>query len=417
VHILLKSLLKESPEEVIIGKYARETLNWYDNVAYAFITFPTFSLICRNSTHGNILRNVNSVIRDFGNTNNADELKKLINEFFDKVHLSCSDIDAFIKDYKTGVLGNIIKKHGENWFLFNMPELRGSPVSLHGRAWPEKKIISCWNNLDDIKKNWDAIKSMFSHNKSKIGELNDYTVDYLDRDSTFHKKNVLLDLIPAKDIKNSDGKKSTLTPEEIRDLQKKLHTLPPAEKKQAMIKLGMVNFDAERNDARMNFMRGAIAEGGILLKDLLKEYFVVSEQDEEYADLNSVKDINEKVVDSMVTSAQKKYDEWVVDTDGNDAEVGGGGICHLVADALINALSSNGIHNCQSVCATHEQHVYVICQFREGIYEIDIPYSIYETGGGFSWKKIPNVKFNRNSVVISRLDGDPKNISNYVESM
>jgi hypothetical protein len=155
----------------------------------------------------------------------------------------------------------------------------------------------------------------------------------------------------------------------------------------------------------------------ILLKDLLKEYFVVSEQDAEYADLNSVKDINEKVVDSMVRSAQKEYDEWVVDTDGNDAEVGGGGICHLVADELINALSSNGIHNCQSVCATHEQHVYVICQFKEGIYEIDIPYSIYETGGGFSWKKIPNVKFNRNSVVINRLDGDPENINNYVDNM
>ena len=270
--ILLKDLIKESPEEVIIGKYARETLNWYDNVAYAFITFPTFSLICRNSTHGNILHNVNSVIRDVGDTNNTDELKKLINEFFDKVHLRCSDIDAFIEDYKTGVLGNIIKKHGENWFLFNMPELRGSPVSLHGRAWPEKKIISCWNNLDDIKKNWNAIENMFSYNKSKIGELNDYTVDYLDRDSTFHKKNVLLDLISAKDIKkNSDGKKSTLTPEEIRDLQQKLHTLPPAEKKQAMIKLGMVDFDANRNDARMNFMRGAIAEGKILLKDLLNE--------------------------------------------------------------------------------------------------------------------------------------------------
>ena len=290
--ILLKDLIKESPEEVIIGKYARETLNWYDNVAYAFITFPTFSLICRNSTHGNILRNVNSVIRDVGDTNNTDELKKLINEFFDKVHLSCSDIDAFIEDYKTGVLGNIIKKHGKDWFLFNMPELRGSPVSLHGRAWPEKKIISCWNNLDDIKKNWNAIENMFSYNKSKIGKLNDYTVDYLDRDSTFHKKNVLLDLIPAKDIKNSDGKKSTLTPEEIRDLQQKLHTLPPAEKKQAMIKLGMVDFDANRNDARMNFMRGAIAEGKILLKDLLNTSIIAKVTGGDYdikAELNESK--------------------------------------------------------------------------------------------------------------------------------
>lgn len=153
----------------------------------------------------------------------------------------------------------------------------------------------------------------------------------------------------------------------------------------------------------------------ILLKDLLKEQY--GDENEEYTELNSVKDIKDKVLDDMVAAAQKEYDEWVVDKDGNDAEVGGGGICHLIADELISALYKNGIHNCQSVCATHEQHVYVVGQFKEGIYEIDIPYSIYETGGGYSWKKIPDITFNRNSIVISRLSSDPGEISNYVDEM
>jgi hypothetical protein len=132
--------------------------------------------------------------------------------------------------------------------------------------------------------------------------------------------------------------------------------------------------------------------------------------------LNSVKEINSSVKKELVAAAQKVYDEWQQDNNGHDEELGSGGICHLIADDLLNVLSNHKIYNCQSVCSNYEQHVYIIGKFEEGVYEIDIPYSIYETGGGFNWKKIPDVVFDGSHISISRLDGDPDNFDNYVDN-
>jgi len=133
--------------------------------------------------------------------------------------------------------------------------------------------------------------------------------------------------------------------------------------------------------------------------------------------LNSVKDITDVVKDDMVKVAQKQYDDWKQDRNGQDVELGSGGICHLIADDLISILYSHKIENVQSVCSTHEQHVYIVGQFKEGIYEIDIPYNVYETGGGYSWKKIQDVEFNRNDIVIHKLTSDPSEYSDYVDGV
>ncbi len=37
--------------------------------------------------------------------------------------------------------------------------------------------------------------------------------------------------------------------------------------------------------------------------------------------------------------------------------------------------------------------------------------------GGFTWKKIPDVKFERNDIVISRLSSDPEEYRNYVDGI
>lgn len=39
----------------------------------------------------------------------------------------------------------------------------------------------------------------------------------------------------------------------------------------------------------------------------------------------------------------------------------------------------------------------------EVLFEVDIPYDNYETGGGFTWKKKPNIKFDDSMVIISDL--------------
>lgn len=148
----------------------------------------------------------------------------------------------------------------------------------------------------------------------------------------------------------------------------------------------------------------------ILLKDLLLK-------ENEYNDsLKSVKILDKDVLLKMAKAAQDEYDGWVLNDKGYDEEVGGGGICHLIADSMGNVLNSLGIEY-SSVCATDEQHVYLVGKFSEGVYIIDIPYSIYETGGGFSWKKIPNIKFDTTDIVINKIDGDPDSFNMYVDSV
>jgi len=142
-----------------------------------------------------------------------------------------------------------------------------------------------------------------------------------------------------------------------------------------------------------------------------------SEDEFDVSSLNSIKDITDIVKDDMVKVAQEQYDAWKQDHDGQDVELGSGGICHLIVEDLISVLYRHKIENVQSVCSNYEQHVYVVGQFKEGIYEIDIPYDVYETGGGFTWKKIPDVQFNRNDIVIRRLSSDPSEYSNYVDSI
>ena len=153
----------------------------------------------------------------------------------------------------------------------------------------------------------------------------------------------------------------------------------------------------------------------IKLKDILKE--IEDEAEFDISSLNSVSEITDVVKDEMVKVAQEQYDAWKQDHNGQNDELGSGGICHLIADDLINVLYRHKIENVQSVCSNYEQHVYVVGQFKEGIYEIDIPYDVYETGGGYTWKKIPDVQFSRNDIVISRLSSDPSEYSNYVDTV
>lgn len=148
----------------------------------------------------------------------------------------------------------------------------------------------------------------------------------------------------------------------------------------------------------------------ILLKSLLRE----SEKENE-DDIKSIKILTDDILLKMVKSAQKEYDGWALNSDGYDEEVGSGGICHLIADSMGSVLNSIGIEY-SPVCATDEQHVYIVAKFSEGVYTIDIPYSIYETGAGYNWKKKPDIKFDTNHIVISKLDGDANKFDMYIDS-
>jgi hypothetical protein len=128
--------------------------------------------------------------------------------------------------------------------------------------------------------------------------------------------------------------------------------------------------------------------------------------------------------------AQETYDEWEQDEEGwsdSFGEIGVGGICHIIAERITRYLYDAGYGSNFGSCSVSDpyvQHVYVVAwrgyknegadldeEFEDeedsllyDIYSIDIPYWTYEEGGGFTWKKIPDIKFGENDIEISLIE-------------
>jgi hypothetical protein len=133
--------------------------------------------------------------------------------------------------------------------------------------------------------------------------------------------------------------------------------------------------------------------------------------DQTHDHLPSVDDAK-RLLPKILTRVQEAYDAW----DEQDTDTyAGGGICHIIADKICDVLSTAGIDSSPVSCS-HAQHVEVAAKFSEGVYTIDIPYHIYETGGGFSWNKKPDVKFEANHVTWYPVSGDPDDFDRYIEA-
>jgi hypothetical protein len=141
-------------------------------------------------------------------------------------------------------------------------------------------------------------------------------------------------------------------------------------------------------------------------------------EDEEEFDEPERKFPSVKMLDPLLPeiaeAAQKIYDLWDQDEDGYDEEHGSGGICHIIADQIVHIISAAG-GDVYTVSDNFEVHVYAVAAFAEGVFTIDIPYRTYETGGGYTWTKIPNVHFTANDVVVNCIDSNPNHLPQYVE--
>ena len=123
-----------------------------------------------------------------------------------------------------------------------------------------------------------------------------------------------------------------------------------------------------------------------------------TEEDEQLAPISDI----EKLRPKFAKAAQEFYDAWEVVEDGYDAEVGVGGICHLIADAIPEVLPQELPYT--SVSSDHKVHVWVAVLAEDGVYRIDIPHGLYETGGGYSWEKIPDITFDDQDLVIDQIN-------------
>lgn len=110
-----------------------------------------------------------------------------------------------------------------------------------------------------------------------------------------------------------------------------------------------------------------------------------------------------QLIPDILQIAQSVYDDW-----DESEEYAGGGICHLIADEISAIFNNHGFESTTVSAQIGEQHVWCVVywQFEEDdeqisqIYEVDISPYVYEQGGGYSWQKIPNVKFTEDDLEI-----------------
>jgi hypothetical protein len=110
----------------------------------------------------------------------------------------------------------------------------------------------------------------------------------------------------------------------------------------------------------------------------------------------------------LVAAAQPVYDTWEQSEDGMDDVYGGGGICDDIANAMLEVIDRS-IPDLDGLSTSGEpahgdNHYYVVLYRGQEGYAVDIPPGVYETGGGYTWQKTPDVQFDAADVQIYPVD-------------
>jgi hypothetical protein len=107
----------------------------------------------------------------------------------------------------------------------------------------------------------------------------------------------------------------------------------------------------------------------------------------------------------MAIAAQEIYNEWEQDEEGIDDILGGGGICSEISKEIESIVVENipGIETIEGG-QDGDDHSWIIVYNENEAVGVDIPFSLYESGGGYSWKKKMEVNFKPENVEIFPLD-------------
>ena len=259
IEFLLESVLNETPEQVFSVQGDRVCLWSIQGVA--FMIFDRFSIVGEGEqTHYDLIIAVKRIY-DALHSQEKEGLSQEteIQIALDEINGAVSNMDEMKKEFDASRLKDFLDS-GE-WVNHKVYR---DKIGLSGRMWPNKHIISFWNKSPDVIKRWDRVEKMFDE-FIDLGKLEDYEVDWLER-----KPNATTGeyspLTPASNISSSKnfakadhltGQKNflkllfasprtlpALDPKEIEELQKKLHTLNPAQKKIALNIMGKKNVKA-----------------------------------------------------------------------------------------------------------------------------------------------------------------------------
>jgi hypothetical protein len=107
----------------------------------------------------------------------------------------------------------------------------------------------------------------------------------------------------------------------------------------------------------------------------------------------------------MAAAAQTIYDDWEQDEEGEDCDLGTGGICDEIALALADVIGQ-AIPDAEVADGGQDgdDHAWIEVMRGRESYGVDIPAGVYERGGGYCWRRVPGVRFGADDVQIFALD-------------
>lgn len=109
----------------------------------------------------------------------------------------------------------------------------------------------------------------------------------------------------------------------------------------------------------------------------------------------------ESLKPSLCRAAQDVYDAW----DEHEDVYFGGGICHLIADAMAESLDDHGVDALTLSQSVGEVHVFVVAYDEDAKTAclVDISPYTYERGSGYNWSKVEGVTFGPDDIYIQEI--------------
>lgn len=102
----------------------------------------------------------------------------------------------------------------------------------------------------------------------------------------------------------------------------------------------------------------------------------------------------------FAAAANKILDAWQQDDEGWDEDFGEGGACDAIADAITDILYEIPGVTVVDGGQPGDDHAYRIVYDDRVAYAVDIPPNVYETGGGYHWRKRANVVVDPDDITI-----------------